>query len=252
MSSAAPDAGDEAIVLCGGLGTRLRPVLADRPKALAEVGGRPFLEWLLLALAAQGVRRPILATGHLAHLVEAGVGDGARLGVRIRYSREAEPLGTAGALRLAATLTPAPTLAVLNGDTYCRFDLAALRSAHRARAALATLWLEPVEDGGRFGTVELEADGRISGFREKAGGGGRPLASAGVYLVERSVVDRVPAGRPASLERDVFPALAGRGLFGVRGRGGFVDIGTPESLAGAGQALRQELGALERETWNRA
>lgn len=233
----------DAVILAGGLGQRLRPVLRDRPKPLAEVDGRPFLEWLVLALKAAGIRRIVLATGHMGETIEQALGDGRRFDVELTYSREPEPLGTAGALRLAAGHARSSPLLVLNGDSYCRFQLDDLLALHRDRRAAATLWLQEERDAGRFGSVELDGKGKIVRFLEKAGD--KPaLISCGVYLVERAVIDRIPTGRAVSLERDVFPGLAGHDLYGVVGRGTFLDIGTPQALAKADNLLHEEFTAL--------
>jgi len=239
----------DAIILSGGRGERLRGVLADRPKPLAEVGGRPFLAWLVLALANQGIRHIVLATGYLGDAIQGAMGDGRRFGVELTYSRESEPLGTGGAVRLAAPQVRTGRVLVLNGDSYCRFDLERLLRVQQQSKAAATMWLQEVPDPGRFGTVELGDDGRVVGFVEKAQKGREDLAliSCGVYLMERSVLDRIPAKLAVSLERDVFPGLVGAELWGVRGEGIFVDIGTPQALAEADNLLQEELERLQTQ-----
>ena len=234
----------DAVILCGGVGQRLRPVLADRPKPLAVVAGRPFLEWLVLALAADGIRRIVLATGYMGEAIEQAMGDGHRWQLELAYSREPEPLGTAGALRLAAARASGSPLLVLNGDSYCRFQLERMLVMHREHRAGATMWLQKEADVERYGTVELGEAGGVIRFAEKAGPGAA-LISCGVYLVERIVIDAIPAGRAVSLEREVFPGLAGSGIRGVVGAGPFVDIGTPQSLAKADNLLREEFTRLQ-------
>ena len=237
----------DAVILCGGRGERLRAVLSDRPKPLAEVDGRPFLELLLLALKTAGVRRVVLATGYLGEAIEGAMGDGRRFNVTLTYSREPEPLGTAGALRLAAGHVRSSPVLVLNGDSYCHYQLDAMLDVHRERSAAATLWLQREANASRFGSVELDGDGRVVRFLEKAGDTAG-LISCGVYVVERAVIDRIPTGRAVSLERDVFPGLAGHDLYGVVGTGIFLDIGTPESLAKADNLLHKELTTLQTES----
>ena len=223
------------IVLCGGLGTRLRSAVADRPKALAPVGGgQPFLEVQLELLRARGARRFVLCVGHMADQIEAALGDGGALGVRIAYVRDGEKLlGTGGALKRAEPhFTPAAI--VTNGDTYIDVDLAQLVGAHaeaRARGAAATVTLARVPDAGRFGSVEF-ADGRITRFREKEPDAGGGWVNAGVYVVERELLARVPAGEVVSLERDVFPSAlrAGTSLAAFPQEAAFHDIGTPDAL----------------------
>jgi len=221
-----------ALVLAGGLGSRLAPVLAGRPKVLAEVGGRPFLAYLLDRLAADGVRDVVLCTGHLGDQVAAAIGHAHR-GLRITYSREPSPLGTAGALRHALPLVADDDVLALNGDSVCRASVRTLWRRHREHRAAATLLLTRVADGSRFGRVEVDLAGRIRRFEEKRPGGGPALISAGVYVLSCRLLAAIPAERPVSLEHEVLPAWIGRGLFGHACRGPFLDIGTPEGFAAA-------------------
>jgi NDP-sugar pyrophosphorylase family protein len=220
------------VVLCGGLGTRLLPAVSDRPKALAPVGEAPFLALQLELLRDRGARHFVLCVGHMAEQVEAAFGDGSRLGVRIDYSRDGEKLlGTGGALKSAERFFD-PAAIVLNGDTYIDVDPACLARVHsstRARGAVATLTLAEMIDDGRYGAVELDEDGHVRSFREKEPGGATGWVNAGVYVVERELLDRIPPREVVSLERDVFPAALRDGLtlaaFAHGGR--FTDIGTP-------------------------
>ena len=219
------------VVLCGGLGTRLGPVVADRPKALAAVGDRPFLAVQLELLRGRGARHFVLCVGHMAEQIETTFGDGAPLGVRIDYSRDGEKLlGTGGALKRAAAHF-APAAVVVNGDTYLNLDLARLVRVHssaRARGAVATLTLAHVSDASRFGTVELRGNS-VAGFREKSVPG-PGWVNAGAYVIERELLDRIPANQAVSLERDVFPLALRDGLrlAAMPHEEPFADIGTPE------------------------
>jgi D-glycero-alpha-D-manno-heptose 1-phosphate guanylyltransferase len=221
---------EEAVVLAGGRGTRLAPVVGDRPKPLAPVAGRPFLDWVLRGLRQRGVRRVVLSTGHRGEQIEEHVRDDG-FGLEVDCAREETPLGTGGGLRRVLARTRGDPLLVLNGDSWCAFDPARLLQLHRARGARATLWLVPVEDASRFGSVTVAVDGAVTAFQEKAGRAGRGLVSGGVYLLSRDAVAALPADTPLSLERDVFPGWVGDGLFAVRGEAPLLDIGTPESLA---------------------
>ena len=221
-----------AVILAGGLGTRLRPVVADRPKVLAEVHGRPFLAFLLDQLAAAGIRDVVLCIGYRGEQVRAAFGE-AYGALRLRYSQESRLLGTAGALRLALPLLHSDPVLVMNGDSFCEADLASFTRWHRRRGAAATLLLARVPDTGRYGRVELDAEGRVLRFEEKGSPGGPGWVNAGVYLLSRRLLSTIPAGRPVSLEREVFPAWIGRGLYGHRSTGRFLDIGTPEAYATA-------------------
>jgi NDP-sugar pyrophosphorylase family protein len=220
------------LVLAGGLGTRLRSAVADRPKVLAEIRGRPFLAYLLDRLSQGGIRRVILCTGYRGEQVEAAFGS--RFGaLELVYSREPEALGTGGALRHAASLLePGPAL-VLNGDSFCEVDYQGLAAWHRERGACGSLALTRVEDPRRYGSVETDADGRVTRFVEKHQAAGPGWINAGVYVLGRELLESIPEGRAISLEREVFPAWIGRGLHACRCGGRFLDIGTPESYAEA-------------------
>ncbi len=224
--------GATGVILAGGLGTRLRPVVADRPKVLAPVLGRPFLAYLLDQVATAGLRDVVLCTGYLGEEVRIAFGD-AHGHVRLAYSRESSPLGTAGALRAALPLVSTDTMLVLNGDSYCEADFRALEAFHRASGAVATIGLVQVADTRRYGRVQTDAAGRVLGFEEKGTAAGPGWINAGLYLLERRLVQSIPAKGPVSLEREVFPAWIGRGLHGHRSEGRFIDIGTPESYAAA-------------------
>lgn len=230
----------DAFILVGGKGTRLRQVVSDRPKPMAEVSGRPFVEWLLLALRNQGVRRVVFCTGHMAGMIEDHFHDGGQWDMEVVYSRDPNPLGTAGAIRHALGKLSSERVLVMNGDSYCKVDVQRLHQAHIDRQAFATMWLTRVEDRRRYGTVEIDEDDRVRSFREKSIEKLPGLVNAGVYVLERSVLEAIPDGVETSLESDVFPSLIGRGLYGVVGDGLFLDIGTPDSYAAAQQLLSED------------
>lgn len=225
-----------AVILAGGLGTRLRSVVADRPKVLAEVGGRPFLAYLLDQLALAEVRYVVLCTGYLGAQVQELLHDTYR-GMHVVYSQESAPLGTAGALRLALPLFNSDPVLVMNGDSHCRTDLKAFLDWHTARGAQASLLLAEVPDTHRYGQVWTDEDGLVRRFTEKGDGGGPGWVSAGIYALSHCFMQAIPGGGAISLEREVFPGWIGRGLCGYRNEGRFLDIGTPEGYAGAGSFL---------------
>jgi NDP-sugar pyrophosphorylase family protein len=231
----------EALVLVGGRGTRLGAAAGGRPKPLVPVAGRPFLEWTLLQLAGQGVGRVVLCSGHGHAAMEELFGRGRRFGLEVVLSREPAPLGTGGALRHALPATRGPRLLALNGDVYFRLALARLVAEHERARARAALWVVRVPDAGRFGEVTVAPDGSITRFAEKTGRDEPGLINAGAYLLERDLLAQLPPDRPVSIEREVFPTLAGGGLHAVVGDGPFVDIGTPASLAAAEDVLRAEI-----------
>ena len=232
------------ILLAGGLGTRLRQVIPDRPKVLAMVAGRPFLAYVLAYLAEQGIERVILATGYLGDQVRDFAGDGGRWGLTIRYSQEETQLGTAGALRQAASHLGGPFFA-LNGDTLFLADLNRLWKAHCAQSTIASLALRKTASPTGRGIVRLGADGKVLAFAEKPETSsleGGPITSAGLYVFSHQALQRFPQEGASSLERDVFPKLAQAGLLGGSLQEAyFVDIGTPQSLSRFEQDVRSGL-----------
>ena len=218
----------KAFVLAGGLGTRLRARFGDLPKALVPLGGRPFalrqLEWL----KGHGVREVVMCAGFGAGDLEQALGDGEALGIRLWYSVEPEPLGTAGALRHAARFVNGPAL-ILNGDTLLASDPWALERLRWETGALGALALYSVPDAASRGRVEIDRDGVILEFREKdPAQRGTAWVSGGLYAFDPRLWRMLPEGA-SSLERDVLPALAAAGkLRGARLGGEFFDIGTPE------------------------
>lgn len=225
----------EAMILAGGRGSRLQTVVSDRPKVLADVCGRPFLSYLLDQMAAAGFSQVILCTGFMASSVETAFGQEYK-GMRLRYSPEDEPLGTGGALRQALALVKSPTVLAMNGDSICQADLVDFWNAHFSAGAEASILLTQVPDVSRYGRVDLADSGEVLGFQEK----GRPgpgCINAGVYVLARRVLENIPAGEPVSIERQVFPSLIGKGLFGRISSGRFLDIGTPESYGRAKEFL---------------
>lgn len=220
----------QAVILAGGLGTRLRSVIHDLPKPLAPVNARSFLERQMDMLIAAGFQQFVLCVGYRHELIETHLGDGATRGVRIVYSVESDPMGTAGALRLARPHLQ-DTFLVINGDTFWATDLAQLLQAHRTSGTAATIGLVHVPDAGRFGHVTLDDQSLITWFNEK-GASGPGLINAGVYIFTGAAWDYFTDESPLSLEKQVLPAMVRRRL--VRGcplEGYHIDIGTPEGYA---------------------
>lgn len=225
----------EAVVLAGGLGTRIRSVVADLPKVMVDVGGRPFLEILLERMSQNGIGRVILATGYMHSCIEDHFGF-RRGAVEIAYSVEDKPLGTGGALWRALKLAAQSDVFVFNGDTFFDVGLDEMRRFHDAVGADVTLALKPMRDFARYGTVELTPPW-ITGFREK-----QPtregLIHGGVYLVKRRSLERMVVPEKFSLETDLLEKMAGEIKIGgfVADRY-FVDIGVPEDYVRAQQEL---------------
>jgi mannose-1-phosphate guanylyltransferase len=233
----------DVAVLAGGLGTRLAGAVPGLPKALAPVGGRPFLDILLDWLGSHGARRVVLLLGHRAEQIEAHLASGPRAGIEFATSVEPTPLGTGGALAFAREKIASDPVLVVNGDTFVDGDLDALLAAHRAARPAATMLCVEVPDAGRYGRVEIE-DGRVVAFCEKdATWRGAAAINAGVYLVSKALLAKIPAGRPVSLERDIFEKLPRGALAAHLDRKvRFVDIGTPESWTGAARVIEGQGG----------
>jgi len=233
-----------AFVLCGGLGTRLRTVLSDRPKSMALVAGVPFLQLLLEQVRSQDVDQIVLGTGYMSEQIEDFFRNGEDLGLHIRYSREREPLGTGGALKLAEPLLSDPVL-ILNGDSYVEWNLAAAWKLFREHDAALVIMLQTVLDVSRYGSVTVEKDGRVMEFVEKGTRSGPGLINAGVYLLRKEIVSALPAGKAISLERDVFPRLLVGKVYGLITKGTFIDIGIPTDLERAQTLLAPTVGGAD-------
>lgn len=221
----------QAIVLVGGEGTRLRPLTETVPKPALTLVDRPFLAYMIEWLAAHGVSEVVLACGFLPDILRGVLGEEERAGVRIRYVTEPEPRGTAGAIRFAAEELGdelGERFLALNGDVLTDLDLSALLAVHEERGARATIGLHPVEDSSAYGLVHSGARGSVDAFLEKTGETVPGEVNAGMYVLERSVLELIGAGSKVSIERDVFPRLVGDGLYGLPLDGYWMDIGTPQ------------------------
>lgn len=229
----------EAIILAGGLGTRLRAAVPDLPKPMAPVNGRPFLEHQLEYWAGQGVTRFILSVGYRHEAISGHFGTAHR-GVPISYAVENRPLGTGGGLLLAAGLLEAPgPYLVLNGDTYFEVAVAGLREFHASHRADLTFSLFRSAQQGRYTGLKIGAAGEVLSLSEGKKGG---LANGGVYLIARGFLEGGPwqPSSPVSLEEDILPTAlrTGKRLFGLECAGRFIDIGVPEDYARASAVLR--------------
>ncbi|MBI1367286.1 MAG: NTP transferase domain-containing protein [Planctomycetes bacterium] len=239
----------QAVILAGGLGTRLRSIVSDRPKPMAAVAERPLLEYQIEALRDAGIGTVVLAIGHLAQVVMDHFQDGSRLGVRIEYAIEKELLGTAGAIRNAMDKLAVGPLIAMNGDSIMPdLDYRALIAAHERHVAaddrtVGTLVTIRPPNAGEYGVLELdESDERIIGFKEKA-----PVDPAtaringGVYALEWDVFEYIAAGRPVSIEYETYPGVLsdGRTLWAQHYSGFFGDIGTPEGYERVARYMQQ-------------
>jgi len=219
----------QAVILVGGEGTRLRPLTSRIAKPIVTLVDRPFIAFMLEWLRSYGVTDVVLSCGFAADGVRAELGDGRRYGLRLHYKEEPEPLGTGGALKFAEELLDDRFL-VCNGDVLTDIDLGAQLDQHRRTGAAATLALVAVPDASAYGLVRTNHDGSVREFVEKPSdaGAGEQYISAGAYVLERGVLDLIESGRAVSLEREIWPALIGKGLYGHHSSGYWMDIGTPE------------------------
>jgi mannose-1-phosphate guanylyltransferase len=219
----------QALILAGGEGTRLRPLTSTVPKPVVPLVDRPLIVFMLEWLARHGVDDVVMSCGFLATAVRNVLGDGSQHGLRLRFVEEPEPRGTAGALKYAEDLLDERFL-MLNGDVLTDIDLTEQIAQHEATGAVGTLALVPVSDPTAYGLVRLHDDRSVSEFVEKPSADeiDTRLISAGAYVLERAVLDLVPADRNVSIEREVWPQLVGQGLFGYAAEAYWLDIGTPE------------------------
>lgn len=220
-----------AVVLVGGFGTRLRPLTSHTPKQMLPIVGVPMIERVVADLGRHGVDEAILSLGYRPDAFLDAYPDDVCAGVHLHYAVEPEPLDTAGAIRFAATEASIDsTFLVLNGDVLTDLDVDALVAVHRSRGGEATIALTQVDDPSRFGVVPIDESDRVLGFVEKPPPGEAPTdwVNAGTYVLEPSVLDRIPAGRRVSIERETFPAMVEDGtLFAQHSGAYWVDAGTP-------------------------
>jgi NDP-sugar pyrophosphorylase family protein len=231
----------KALVLAGGRGTRLEPVVTDVPKPMATVAGRPFLEWQLEFLESHGVGDVVLSVGYRSDVIRDHFGDGSGFGVDVAYAEETEPLGTGGAVRNARDhLDEEGDFLVLNGDTYLDVDLGEFVAFHRATPGTATLALSRLEEEQKGGFVHLNGDARIERFVEERRDGG--LVNGGIRAFDAAVLSRLPDETKFDLST-VCERLAADGeLYGYRTEGYFKDIGTPERYREINEELEEVVG----------
>jgi D-glycero-alpha-D-manno-heptose 1-phosphate guanylyltransferase len=218
----------EAIILAGGMGTRLRPCVDDLPKPLAPIGGRPFLEYLLDYLYANGVHRVIISTGYMAEKIEEAIGRQYR-GMCVDYCREDVPLGTGGAIKKSLGMCKEDYAVVINGDTFYDVDLFAMQKSHEANGCPVTMAAKLLKNVERSGYLEISG-GRLTGFCEK-GATGEGLINGGIYFIDKNALDCVNEEK-FSFEKQVLEAL----LLEVNifeSEAYFIDIGIPEEFARA-------------------
>ncbi|RJO60645.1 hypothetical protein C4544_04865 [candidate division WS5 bacterium] len=216
----------QVVILAGGKGLRLREAIKDLPKPMAPVSERPFLEYLIMQLAWWGMTEIILSTGYRSDQIQSYFDDGKRWGVNISYSIEAELLGTGGAIKKASELIKEESFIAMNGDSFLELDFEEFISFSKYKGAAAVLALTSVEDTTRYGSIEIDDNNLITKFSEK-GKNGKGLINGGVYFFNTEVIKTFPDGK-FSVEKDVFPGLIAKRLYGMRSEGFFIDIGLPQ------------------------
>ena len=222
----------KAVLIAGGFGTRLRPLTLTRPKHLLPIVNRPHLHHVFDLLQKHGMDELILSTSYLAESFEDAIRTARSMGMHVEVAHEEEALGTAGALKNAGQFLEDETFFAFNGDVLTDMDLTAALLWHRSKNSEATIVLTPVDDPSAYGVVPTDPDGRVLGFIEKPPAGEAPtnLINAGVYILERSVLDRIPDGEVYSAERALFPGLVAEGapMYAMGTDAYWMDIGTPE------------------------
>ncbi|KUI19204.1 GDP-mannose pyrophosphorylase [Mycobacterium sp. GA-1285] len=222
----------DAVILVGGLGTRLRPLTLSAPKPMLPTAGLPFLTHLLSRIAEAGIEHVVLGTSYKAAVFESEFGDGSKFGLQIEYVVETEPLGTGGGIANVTDKLRHDTALVFNGDVLSGVDLRALLNWHEDNGADVTLHLVRVGDPRAFGCVPTDSDGMVTAFLEKTQDPPTDQINAGCYVFKREVIDRIPKGRALSVEREVFPGLLSDGLrvCGYVDSTYWRDMGTPEDF----------------------
>ncbi|MEO6886530.1 MAG: NDP-sugar synthase [Jatrophihabitantaceae bacterium] len=227
----------DAVILVGGMGTRLRPLTLSAPKPMLPTAGVPFLTHLITRIRDAGIEHILLGTSYRAEVFESYFGDGSAFGVDLEYVLETSPLGTGGGIRNVASHLRGDNVMIFNGDVLSGVDLRALLHTHTSTGADVTLYLTKVEDPRAFGCVPTDADGRVTAFLEKDPDPVTDQINAGTYVFTRAVVDSIPAGRPVSVERETFPGLlaAGKYIAGHVDSTYWRDLGRPSDFV-AGSA----------------
>jgi NDP-sugar pyrophosphorylase family protein len=228
----------DAIVLCGGAGTRLRSVTGDAPKSLATIGDRPFLDILINQLRRHGFEHLILAVGYQRDLIRSHFDNRAHE-ISLEYSIESTPLGTGGALRNAVDFVKSESMLIMNGDSYTDADLSGFVSSHRESRADLSVLVVPTDGRVDCGLVSVTPDGKVMGFKEKQSATGMQYVNAGIYMVDKRILYEMPANQRVSLEEELFPRLLaeGKNIRAFHHSGSCIDIGTPERYLHAQETL---------------
>lgn len=226
----------DVIILCGGEGKRLRPVVDGRPKVMAEIDSRPFLDILIRKIAGHGFKKAILCIGYKGEMIKDYY-DRRTAPLKIIYSEESKPLGTGGALKNARPFIESQTFLVMNGDTVSKVDLNSFFNFHLAKKAMMSMALVRSEADGDFGSVSLDPSFRIISFKEKVKSDRQRLVNAGAYFMNKDIFSHMPKISSFSLEYDLFPDIVKARCYGFLSKSKFIDIGSPERYGKARKIL---------------
>jgi D-glycero-alpha-D-manno-heptose 1-phosphate guanylyltransferase len=234
----------QCIILAGGLGTRLRSEVADLPKCMAPVAGKPFLYWVIRYLQSQGISSFIFSLGYLHQIIEAYIATEFPE-LAVTFSVEEEPLGTGGAIKLAMKLCSENNVLVINGDTLFEADVKALTNLHTSKNAACTLALKPMQDFDRYGSVEIDSNNCIRSFNEKkfVENG---LINGGIYLINRLAFLDITFATKFSFEKDYLEKhIATQKIYGLKDEGYFIDIGIPEDFKKANIDIKDKYDSIK-------
>ncbi len=227
----------DVVILCGGKGERLKAAVNNRPKPMAEINNRPFLDMLIDHVSDFGFRHFILSTGYMADFIKKYY-QKKQTSLEFLFSEDERPLGTGGAIKNAQALIKSSTFLVLNGDSFCNVDLQKFMNFHSDKKALVSMALTIDTDHKEYGTVILEDSGLITGFYEKSGKYRVGLINTGIYLFQKKVLALMPKKKSFSLETDFFPSITKNSFYGFRTRQPLLDIGTPKRYVKAKEFLK--------------
>lgn len=220
------------IILLGGKGTRLKSVVSDRPKVMADINGKPFLEILLDGLIKTGIRKVIFSTGFKSDYIKKNIGNKFK-SLNIIYSQEDTPLGTGGAVSLATKILQSRDYLIMNGDNFIEYDLNSFFNDHLNNNREASILVKKVEDARRFGTILFDNDHKVLEFKEKDPTSKNAYINCGVYILNSSILRYLPPNSNFSLEFDFFPNITDKRFYAFETMGRHLDIGTPDTYKSA-------------------
>jgi len=230
----------DVVILCGGLGKRLRPVINDRPKVMSDINGHPFLDIIIDYITDFESKRLILCTGYKSNFIKRYYRY-KKTSLEIIFSEEKELLGTAGAIKNAESFIKSSPFLVLNGDSFCRLDLRRFLQFHLGKEALISIVLTKAIDGIDYGNVVLGESAQIITFGEKTNKCKNSFVNAGIYLLQKEVLSAIPSNKYFSLERDLFPRMIANKFYGYVTSEMFIDIGTPARYKQARDIWKEQI-----------